>query len=843
MERIPEEHLIDYYFLVTASFRSIEGTKKRLQKIGSLAQNGATRSHHANFAFKPKIVDRYPRTNHLDTPLLPWVARACLPRGVRVRTKPPPPKFSTFVGWNACGVKLYGACLLVFEKLHLPNQHQSVYMPKALGFLSHYPLFYAFEVFLRCLWHSIPRNIITLEELLIHYFYDIPAPPIGKKIAYDLGRMKVLMARRSQYDLPVLELRVATLFQRLSVENIALVLKLLLLGSRIIIVSSQETELSQVAESELTAVAETLISFIYPLKWNHLYIPLMSKKVGEKLIEYSGPFLVGIPAYLRNREEFSRLPRRAYIVDLEKNEIRTANTDNIISAKSPAWPEGRKKKIYKALENAGRVFTNQNRTRSQTYHCIKKIFANMAQILRDAQAGRSRMNMSSAAESQFSKRLRETHLFKDFCLWYHETRDNKDPQLQHVYQFFMDHEELGQEFAKQTKTNLGSIAFNIKEYNTPFQMIDERLIRQKEKTKCWATTSNIKYEHARRKQNAPYIPDISAEAQKFINKHMLSFTSAIGKKSGTRKSSSRLRARPLKQSGTTPGSPPGNQRKNSRQRQRHDESSNARYISSWLQLVVDKADRARSEMKHTRNREILAGLRELISQLDLVQRGSPVTRHTAQRLQNAVHVVQTVKAKRISTEGALRDIKKLLSCLAEETLSALDDDLSAGSMLDKLDNMTEADIKKLLDGQQLSADDDSSGEYKMSNNVSSDDESDWDAEFLASEKAHRSSDELGELADQIGEQGFSQHPSDAHMVELPDDLNDNFDHTNDTQYKPLDEFSISLDEERYWRMCEGTNIKNAAGKLIKPMSVDYFSESIMNSWASRYKTAMHVPFV
>jgi len=403
-----------------------------------------------------------------------------------------------------------------------------------------------------------------------------------------------------------------------------------------------------------------------------------------------------------------------------------------------------------------------------------------------------------------------------------------------VYQFFMDHEELGQEFAKPATTNLGSIAFNIKEYNTPFQMIDEAKIRQKEKTKCRATATNIKYEHARRKQNAPYIPDISAEAQKFINKHFLS-TSAIGKKGNVRKGYSRLRTTSKKQSSTKPGFSSRDLSKRDRQRHRNDERSNARYVACWLQQVVDKADRVRSELKHTRNREIFAGVPKLISLLDLVQRGSTVTRHTAKRLLSAVHVVKTVKVNTVSVEGALREIKKLLSCLADERLSVLEDDLSGGSMLDKLDNMTEADIRKLLDGQQLSADDDSTGEHKMSNNDSSDEfEEDWDAE-LASNKAQKSSDELGELADQIREQGSSQHPSDAPMAELPDDLNDDFDHNNDTKYKQIDEFSISQHEEKYWLMCENSNSTNV-GKyaVIQPRSVDYFSESIMNFWASRF---------
>jgi len=313
-------------------------------------------------------------------------------------------------------------------------------------------------------------------------------------------------------------------------------------------------------------------------------------------------------------------------------------------------------------------------------------------------------------------------------------------------------------------------------------------------------------------------------------------TTAIGKKGGVRKGYSRLGTKSLKKSSTKPGSPYRDLSKRDRKRHRHDERSNARYVASWLQNIIDKADRVRSEMKHTRNREIIAGVPRLISLLDLVQRGSTVTRHTAQRLLSAVRVVKTVKVNKVSVEGALREIKKLLSCLDDEGLSVVEDDLSAGSMLDKLDNMTEADIRKLLDGQQLSADDDSTGEHKMSNNDSSDEfEEDWDAEFLASEKAQKSSDdELGELADQIGEQGFSQHPSDAHMVELPDDLNDDFDHNNDTRYKTIDEFSISQHEEKYWLMCENSNSKNVGKyRVLQPMSVDYFSESIMSLWASR----------
>ena len=153
-------------------------------KTKSLAQAHDKDPMHAQFALRPKIVDRYPTKNYPDCALLPWVARASMPRGVRARTRPPPPKYFTFTGWNTDGHKLYGACLEVFEYIEIKNQKQPVYLPKTLGLLSHHPYFHAYEIFLKCLWHTIPKRIIPIEDLILHYFYDIPAPPVSKKVRY-----------------------------------------------------------------------------------------------------------------------------------------------------------------------------------------------------------------------------------------------------------------------------------------------------------------------------------------------------------------------------------------------------------------------------------------------------------------------------------------------------------------------------------------------------------------------------------------------------------------------------------------------------------------------------------
>ena len=117
--------LVDYYFVVSCDDRGIGHIKDKLSHE-SLAPINEKQARHAQFALKPKIIDRYPDNDHQDTPLLPWVARTSMPRGIRARTRPPSPTFFTFVGWNIDSSKLYGACLMVFEKIHIKNQLQTV---------------------------------------------------------------------------------------------------------------------------------------------------------------------------------------------------------------------------------------------------------------------------------------------------------------------------------------------------------------------------------------------------------------------------------------------------------------------------------------------------------------------------------------------------------------------------------------------------------------------------------------------------------------------------------------------------------------------------------------------
>lgn len=199
---------------------------------------------------------------------------------------------------------------------------QSIYIPKVIAFISHYPYFYAWEVYLRCIWQIVPKSYLPIEYLLMHYFYDILAPFPNKFIQYDIGggniSETVLFACKNIYDIPILELNNCIPFTQLSKDRIIIIFKLLLLERRLMFISSNEYDLYQ--------ICEIFVNLLFPLRWRYLYLPLLDFQLTKALISsYAShlPFLVGMPNFLFIRPEIrTKIPNNTYIINLDRNEIK-----------------------------------------------------------------------------------------------------------------------------------------------------------------------------------------------------------------------------------------------------------------------------------------------------------------------------------------------------------------------------------------------------------------------------------------------------------------------------------------------------------------------------------------
>ena len=188
---------------------------------------------------------------------------------------------------------------------------------------------------------------LPLERYICNFIDDVPAPPVGRvDITYYLGtatisfRCPPLNQPNAWSGLPL-----NPLFECLSVPNILLLFSAIVAERQIVYISSQY--------SLLTYCIEAMNSFIYPLKWSHVYIPILPLS----LIGVLGapvPFQVGIhSSFIKN----SDLEKILTVSDIEnssliresQNAVRVyIDYDHIElgeEGRPPALPEPRGKKL------------------------------------------------------------------------------------------------------------------------------------------------------------------------------------------------------------------------------------------------------------------------------------------------------------------------------------------------------------------------------------------------------------------------------------------------------------------------------------------------------------------
>lgn len=258
----------------------------------------------ADHTFRPTITSRYPLEDHADNPLNPMVVQFCHPVGdVLVPSKSYElPRIHHFVLTNERGRKIYGTCLTVFEEhvpsLHSPwNQHslteeddssveggvelsmstsarrKALYLPKVLCLLSMWPYLTAFREYLSQLYRLavLTDAMIAPIERFVVNLYEIPAPPPGSyEVQVSILNSTIrFWAPPAKLPIAYTALPFQILFECLDVDNVLTLWSAMLMERKILLVSSRH--------SILTVCSEILCSLLFPMRWSHLYIPLLPK--------------------------------------------------------------------------------------------------------------------------------------------------------------------------------------------------------------------------------------------------------------------------------------------------------------------------------------------------------------------------------------------------------------------------------------------------------------------------------------------------------------------------------------------------------------------------------------
>ena len=161
-----------------------------------------------------------------------------------------------------------------------------VYIPYCLCLISKYPYINEMEKCLQSIYYLMVNQIndsnIELNKLIMFLIHSIPIPlnrnsKLKFYIPYYNNGIEIACPKLN--DINIINVNISILFKWFNIENIITILKLILFEKKLLFVDDNYERISN--------VIDIFITLIYPFKWIHTYIPIMS----EEMINYIETFL------------------------------------------------------------------------------------------------------------------------------------------------------------------------------------------------------------------------------------------------------------------------------------------------------------------------------------------------------------------------------------------------------------------------------------------------------------------------------------------------------------------------------------------------------------------------
>jgi hypothetical protein len=314
---------------------------------------------------QPRMVDCYPKSRD-DLEFPNHIPTFCFPNACRISTEPKEPTVFTLVLTSSSGHRLYGSVLTMYDESIPLSRFRNIfedseydhefpswledetidasitkesprpkkklrkesspppkryYLPKCLVIISHHAFFHVYTKFLKQLYRIYQSGAapLPLERYIANMVHDVPLPPLGRaRVRWECftSRTTIDITRPAPNDLPLVNFSYQPLFRCLSVANILVLWGVLLQEGRVALCSKHY--------ALLTPVAEALLSLLFPLQWQGMYIPVLPSGMSD-VLEAPVPYLVGLDG-----SELENVPRPAGVVicDLDQDVVHLGYDDD-----------------------------------------------------------------------------------------------------------------------------------------------------------------------------------------------------------------------------------------------------------------------------------------------------------------------------------------------------------------------------------------------------------------------------------------------------------------------------------------------------------------------------------
>lgn len=218
---------------------------------------------------------------------------------------------------------------------------QMVYVPKCLTIISHWPFFDVFKQFLKFIYQaSLTPSPLPLERFICNFVDEIPLPPPGcLSVVFKLDQQEFTLLRPPPNKIDIIDVDPRVVYLQLSHDVVARVFALLLLEQKVLMLSSRFTTLSD--------VGDTLLSYLQPLVWEHVYIPILPTRLCE-FLNAPTPFLMGCHTQVL---EDLQVPEDVALLFIDENRLEMGGGRGHF-ASIPNLPDKQHKKLLSRLSEA-----------------------------------------------------------------------------------------------------------------------------------------------------------------------------------------------------------------------------------------------------------------------------------------------------------------------------------------------------------------------------------------------------------------------------------------------------------------------------------------------------------
>nr|XP_054513517.1 DENN domain-containing protein 3 isoform X11 [Pan troglodytes] len=234
----------------------------------------------------------------------------CFPGGVCVATEPKEDCVHFLVLTDVCGNRTYGVVAQYYRPLHddycfyngkTHRECPGCFVPFAVCVVSRFPYYNSLKDCLSCLLaHLKPCKDFEVDSHIKDFAAKlslIPSPPPGPlHLVFNMKSLQIVLPARADLESPILDLDLHLPLLCFRPEKVLQILTCILTEQRIVFFSSDW--------ALLTLVTECFMAYLYPLQWQHPFVPILSDQMLDFVMAPTS-FLMG--CHLDHFEEVSKV--------------------------------------------------------------------------------------------------------------------------------------------------------------------------------------------------------------------------------------------------------------------------------------------------------------------------------------------------------------------------------------------------------------------------------------------------------------------------------------------------------------------------------------------------------